>query len=262
MPERSFEHKDIVELLAKLKEETPEYPAKLVEARKESFLKQVLDISVSGGRGGEGGQDGGDDNPKGSSADSGESGGPGKAGKPAAPGDSSGSGGSSRPAGLSGSGGKGGSGAGLSSETTFLGFSMKSVIAFGAVVVLLTAAYLFRDQIVEYLAENEIISAEETAAPPFELSQSDQATETPPVVAAPDLEEPSSGIVATATAPGLGDNNDNSLGNGDNPDRAQEPPGQAVGSVTVTPTPGPPGDLGSAFRFLICILRMGGENCR
>ena len=137
MPEKSFSHKDLVELLGKLKEETPEYPAKMVDARKESFLKHVLDMSTSGGgQGGSGGSDSGDEGPKGGVASSGKTSGPGKAGKSAAPISSRASGGSSRTNGLSGSGGRGGLGARLSGGTTFLGFSLKSVLVFGAVVVL------------------------------------------------------------------------------------------------------------------------------
>ncbi len=264
MPEKSFSHKDLVEMLGKLREETPEYPAKLVDARKESFLKHVLDMSASGGgTGGDGGSNGSDEGPKSGSASSSETSGPGKAGKPAAPSSPSSSGESSGPTGLSGSGGKGGSGAGLSSGTTFLGFSLKSMLVFGAVIVLLTATYLFRDQIGEILADNGIARTEETAASPFGASQSAQETETPPVVAAPNFEESSPEIVATTTVPSFGSiNNDNSPGTGVNTSSTQKPSNQAVGPATVTPTPGPPGDLGSALRFLICILRFGGESCQ
>jgi hypothetical protein len=263
MPEKSFSHKDLVEMLGKLKEETPEYPAKLVDARKESFLKHVLDMGASGGgRGGDGGSDSGEEGPKGGSAGSSGTSGPGKAGKPASSSSSSNSGGSSRPTGLSGSGGRGGSGAGLSGGT-FLGFSLKSVLVFGAVVVLLTAAYLFRDQITEVLSDSGIARTEETAEAPFASSQSSQATETPPVVAVPNFEESSPEIVATPTVPGFGSiNNGNSPGTGGSTSPTQRPPGQSIGPATVTPTPGPPGDLGSAIRFLICILRLGGESCQ
>lgn len=263
MPEKSFSHKDLVELLGKLKEETPEYPAKLVDARKDSFLKHVLEMSASGGgQGGDSGSDSGDEGPKGGSASSVETGGPGKAGKPASPSSPSNSGGSSKPTGLSGSGGKGGSGASLSGGT-FLGFSLKSVLVFGAVVVLLTAAYLFRDQIGEYLADSGIARTEETAEAPFGVSQSNQGTETPEVVSAPNFEGQSPEIVGTPTVPGFGSiNNGNSPGTGENSSPTQRPSSQAVSPATVTPTPGPPSDLGSAFRFLICVLRFGGENCR
>lgn len=47
---------DIVRLLLKLKEETPEYPVHLLEARKSAFMKQAVALNVSGkGKGGEGG---------------------------------------------------------------------------------------------------------------------------------------------------------------------------------------------------------------
>jgi hypothetical protein len=264
MPEKSFSHKDLVDLLGKLKEETPEYPAKLVDARKESFLKHVLDMGASGGgQGGDGGSDSSEEGPKGGSAGSSEAGGPGKSGKPALPSSPSNSGGSSRPSGLSASGGKGGSGAGLSSGTTFLGFSLKSVLVFGAVVVLLTAAYLFRDQIGEYLADSGITNTEETAEAPFASSQSNQATETPPVVAVPNFEDSSPEIMATPTVPGFESlNNGNSPGTGGNTSPTQRSPDQSIGPATVTPTPGPPGDLGSAMRYLICILRFGRESCQ
>ena len=40
-------HQDIVELLSKLKEETPDYPAELLNARKDSFLKQDVNRKIS-----------------------------------------------------------------------------------------------------------------------------------------------------------------------------------------------------------------------
>lgn len=51
-----FKSQDIVRLLLKLKEETPEYPVHLLEARKSAFMKQAVALNVPGkGRGGEGG---------------------------------------------------------------------------------------------------------------------------------------------------------------------------------------------------------------
>jgi len=129
--------------------------------------------------------------------------------------------------------------------------------------VLLTAAYLFRDQIGEYLADSGITSTEKTAEAPFGSSQSNQGTETPPVVAAPNFEESSPEIVATPTVPSFGSiYNGNSPGTGSSTSPTQRSSNQSVGPATVTPTPGPPGDLGSALRFLICILRLGGESCQ
>lgn len=262
MPEKPFSHKELVELLGKLKEETPEYPAKLVDARKESFLKQVLDISAAGGsQGGGSGSDGGDDGPKGGSAGSAAKSGPGKAGKPGASAGPSASGGSSRPTGLSGSGG--GSGARLSGGATFLGFSLKSVLIFGAVVVLLTAAYFFRDQIGEILADNGIARTEETAEAPIGASQADQETKTPSAVVVPNFEESSPEIVATPTVPGFGSlDNGEAPGTEGNSNPTQKPPSQAVVPTTMTPTPENPGGLSGALQFLICILRRGGEGCR
>lgn len=268
----SLEHKEIVRLLGELGEYTPEYPTELVEERKSSFSKRILDFNISiQGQGGESSGDSGDEGPKGGSGGSGgsDSGGPGSPGKP---GGSSDSGGSSGSSGLSGSGGSGASSASLSSGSTGLGLgiSLKTAFMFGATVLLLTAAYLFREQIVDYLAENEIIRVEETAAPSFASSSSGEATEIPTVISTPNSGAPSSGIVATDPATGLGNNNNNnnnnnnggvSVNNG-NPASPSATPGQK--SVRVTATPAAPGQGGpaSAIEFLLCILRMGGDSCQ
>lgn len=268
MPEKSLEHKDIVQLLAKLKEETPEYPAELVKSRKESFLKQVLDTSLSG----EGKDDGnGGDNegqgPKGASGSS-DSSGVGKSGKPSKPGDASGMGGSSKPGGLGGSGSFSGPKTGLSRGTTGLGLgiSLKSAFVFGAVILLLTAAYLFRDQIAEYLAGNEIVRTQETAAPSIADSSASQATETLRVASAPNAGTPSSEIVVTGTAPGFGDNAQSNGGGlpitGSGPSSTQGIPESSSSRVTKTPTPPAQRSPASAIEFLICILRSGGESCK
>ncbi|MGW8180489.1 MAG: hypothetical protein ACWGQW_17280, partial [bacterium] len=197
MPEKSYEHKDIVELLGKLKEEKQEYPSKLVESRKESFLKQVLDFGGSGGGEDSGsGGDIGDEGPKGGSDGPGKSGGSGKPDRPTEPGGSSGTGGSSRSSGLGGSGSSGASVAGGTSALGF-GISLKSALTIGAVVLLLTTAYLFREQIAEYLADNNITSAQETAAPSFASSPGGAATEGPANTIISDPETPSSGEILT-----------------------------------------------------------------
>lgn len=52
--------KEIIELLSRLKAETPDYPANLLEARKSAFIKQAATFRVQGkGQGGEGGQQAG-----------------------------------------------------------------------------------------------------------------------------------------------------------------------------------------------------------
>ncbi len=122
MPEEPLEHQEIVRLLGKLKEETPDYPTELLEERKYSFMKQIVDLKISS------------EGPTGR-------GGTANSGKP------------------------GGSGAALGGGATFFGISLKAAFAIGAVIVLLTAAYLFRDQIVHFLAENEIISTEGIRCP-------------------------------------------------------------------------------------------------
>ena len=58
MPKRSFNPKDIISLLTKLKEQTPEYPAELLEARKAALLKHAATLNIQGkGQGGEGGSE-------------------------------------------------------------------------------------------------------------------------------------------------------------------------------------------------------------
>ena len=59
-PKRSLDSKEIIDLLSKLKEETPEYPAQMMEARKAAFLKQAANLRIPGeGNGGEGSSDAG-----------------------------------------------------------------------------------------------------------------------------------------------------------------------------------------------------------
>lgn len=60
MPIFSFGPKEIINLLSKLKANTPDYPAEMFSARKAAFLKQVAAIQLqSGGPGGNGGQQAG-----------------------------------------------------------------------------------------------------------------------------------------------------------------------------------------------------------
>jgi len=195
MPERSPENQEIVRLLAKLKEETPDYPADLLDARKYSFLKQIVDIKISG----EGRPEGG----------------------------------------IASSGGSGASGAAPRGGSTVLGIPLKTALAIGAAILMLTAAYLFRDQIVEFLAENGLINTEETAAPPFASTPVGPAQETPLPITTPTFGAPPSGGVGTEAAPGPGNND-----------------------LPATPTP--PGQSGpiSIFQYLICILQSGTESCR
>jgi len=196
MPEEPFEHQEIVRLLGKLKEETPNYPTELLEERKYSFMKQIVDLKISS------------EGPSGSG-------------------------------GTASSGKSGGSGAALGGGATFFGISLKAAFAMGAVIVLLTAAYLFRDQIVQFLAENEIINTEESVAPPGAATPGGQGQETQTAVPTSNFGAPPSGNMATQAAPGFENGN----------------PG-----ATSTPT-GQSGPFG-IIDYLICVLQSGTDGCR
>lgn len=200
MPNRSLEHQEIVRLLANLKEETPEYPAELLEARKYSFLKQVVDLQISSKEG------------------------------PSA-------GGKGRP------GGSAGSGPALSGGATVLGIPLKTALAIGAAILMLTAGYLFREEIVEFLAENGLVTSEETATPPFASTPDGPAQETPT------FESPSSGSIETPSTPGPGN-----AGPGELPGAGDGPAG--------TPTPPAQSGPASVFQYLVCVLQNGAESCR
>ena len=195
MPNRSPENQEIVRQLAKLKQETPDYPADLLEARKYSFLKQIVDLKISR----EGHPEGG----TGSSA------------------------------------GSGGSGAASSARSTVLGMPLKTALAIGAAILMLTAAYLFRHQIVVFLAENGLINTEETTPPPFASTPDRPPQGTPPPITTPTFEAPPSGGIATESAPGPGNND-----------------------LPATPTPPAPSGPISVFQYLMCILQSGADNCR
>jgi hypothetical protein len=189
MSEEPLERQDIIELLAKMKAETPDYPADLVEARKAAYLKQIVEIQIS--RKDQGGEAG-------------------KQGR---------------------AGGGSGSGAALGGGTLAQGISLKAAIAVGVVIAMLTAAYLFRDQIVDFLAENNIINVEETATPSIAPAPAGPATEMPT------LNAPSSGIEATETAPGSG-------------------------RSPATPTAPVRGSPFNVFDYLICVLQHGTDSCQ
>ncbi len=213
MPEEPLSHQEIVELLSKLKDETPEYPADLEEAQKSSYLKQIVEIEISRtNQGGYGGKQ-------------------------------------------TGAGGTGASGAALGGGTTFLGFSLKSVIVIVAAIAVLTATYLFRDQITNYLAENNIISVEETAMPADTSPAASLTTATSTASAA---SASGSRTVATEAAPSLGNNNPIGTPVGTKPGSEQK-----SGQVQGTPTPSAPSSpFRNAFQYLICVLQHGAESCK
>jgi hypothetical protein len=208
MAKRSFEHKDIIKLLSDLKEETPDYPVHMMSSKKAAFMQKALEAKISADdRSGEGGQKGG----------------------------------------KTGSGGAGGSGAALKGGTFILGISLRRAIAIGVIIVTLTTAYLLRDQITDFLVENEIVNVEETAATPFAPRPVSLATRTP-TPATPysggaqngSREEPDTvGPGSTGASPGQD---------------SGEKPGTSDGSDDKGP--------GAAFRFLFCILQLRGDSCR
>ena len=153
MPKPTLNPKEITQLLSKLKDTTPEYPADLLEARKAAFLKHASTINLPGkGSGGAGGQGG--------------SGGPGvtPGGGPAAP-----------------------------------GFLMQALIGLGLVAALLSAAFLYHNQINDLLAGNgiQVVSVESPPTP------ADIPATTPPVTASllPTVASPEPSTSSTATPP-------------------------------------------------------------
>ena len=213
MPEEPLSHQEIVELLSKLRDETPEYPAELEEARKFSYLKQIVEIEISRrDQGGNGGKQ-------------------------------------------VGAGGAGASGAALGGRTTFLGFSLKTVIVFVAAIAVLTAAYLFRDQITNYLAENNIIRVEATATPVDTSPSVDLTTATPTAGTA---SASGTGTAATEAVPSSGTNSP--IGT---PVGTELSPGQDSRQVQGTPTPSvPDSPIRNVFQYLVCVLQHGAKACR
>ena len=252
MPEKPLDRKDIIELLSKLKDETPEYPKKLADAKKDSFMKQILDLSGSGSsEGNEGGQGGSNRGAKGESGDF---------GKP---------GGSSQTSGLSVSSGLGAANSGKAAGLG-LGISMKSVISFGTVIALLTAAYLFREQISEFLTENDIVRVEETVEPLFASSSAGQTADIPSDRTTPDTGTSSPGLAESDSS--FGSEGDKSVDtdkdrdtpnheSGVEPVETASPP--ILNQPPATPTPKPPDQsIIGRLRYLVCILRYGASSCK
>ena len=59
MPGKNIKPKEVIDLLSKLKTETPDYPSDLLAARKSAFINQAITIKFEGPKqGGKGGGDG------------------------------------------------------------------------------------------------------------------------------------------------------------------------------------------------------------
>ena len=236
MAKKPLNDQEIIELISKLREETPEYPPELMKSRKSGFLERVAELKDSGSDRGGGGRYGG------------------------------GSGGDSEIR-WSASGALGGG-------TATSGFSTKTALFIGLAVVLLTLAYLFRNQIVDFLAENEIITVQETATPTCEsLSAVQKETPTATILsgsgAPADSETPRAGAASsglgtmTPAAPGFGDGNGEGVpvtGDSGEPTQTTQTPG--FSRPTATPTPkSPDNSITGRLRYIVCILRGGGDDC-
>lgn len=148
---------EIINLLSKLKNETPEYPSDLLAARKAAFIQQAIAIQFNGPKqGGKGGGDGGS----------------------------------------SSLGGSGGSGA-LGGMSTAQGFLLQAVIGVWIIAGMLTAAYVFRDQIIDLLQDNGIVEVVTQA--PFIDSPAPEMVE--PAGESPLPEIPPTGGVAPSETP-------------------------------------------------------------
>jgi hypothetical protein len=188
MSKQSLHSQDIIGLISKLKESTPEYPTDLLAARKAAFLQQAVAINIDGnGLSGKGGGDGG-------------------------------------------IGGTGGSGAlgGMSTAQTIL---LQAVIGVWVVAAMLTAAYVFRDQIIDLLQDNGIMEMTQIPSGEFAVPATiAPATEIPtieftstPIPTAPDNQP----VIETAP--------DNSSDSQSTPESTKQNPGLHLGQ-----TPGAP----------------------
>jgi hypothetical protein len=150
MSEQALDSQDIIRLLSKLKESTPEYPVELLAARKAAFLNAAVATQIPPRwRSGKGGGDGG----------------------------------------ASGTGSLGG----MSAAQSIL---LQAVIGVWIIAAMLTAAYVFRDQIVDLLRENGIVTLEVTQAPlndPIIPATIAPATEVAPTETTPLADTPAPG---------------------------------------------------------------------
>jgi hypothetical protein len=142
--------KEIIELLSRLKAETPDYPAHILAARKNSFLNHAATLKIQGkGQGGEGGQQGG-------------SGGSGASGTAL--------GGSTTVQGII--------------LQAIIGLGIVATMLIG----MLTGNYLFRDQVSDRLEEDIVVVIESSAPTILPASgTSETPTEDVPGVATPEV---------------------------------------------------------------------------
>ncbi|MGD8405844.1 MAG: hypothetical protein PVJ21_19465 [Anaerolineales bacterium] len=197
MFERSPGPNDIINLLSRLKANTPDYPSDLMAARKAAFLGHIATTNFgSPGQGGKGGGDGG-----------------------------SLSNGSSVFGGM----------------TTAQGIMLQAVIGVWIIAAMLTAAYVFRDQIVDLLQDYGIVTVEITQLPSID-------THVPVVTGLPSPEVPPTEVTAPSATvvPGVtleagttsddsSDGQDPSINPDDSQDNPQDNPGLHLGQTPGTP---------------------------
>ena len=191
MPIQFLRPEELIALISKLKDKTPDYPVDLMAARKAAFLSQAsaikIDVNNQGGKGGQGGASGGP------------------------------------------------SGIGFGGLSGIEGFLLQAVIGVWIIAAMLTAAYVFRDQIIDILQENDIFVVEDTRLSPDALDVSIPPEESlPSVVDMPATETPTTEIVPATenSEPGAQNNAEpfESI-----PDDSKDNPGLHLGQ-----TPGPP----------------------
>jgi hypothetical protein len=194
MFERSLNPQEVIGLLSKLKASTPDYPADLMAARKAAFMKQAIAIKFHGH--GHSGKGGGD-------------------------------------GGSAGSGGSSGSGA-LGGMSTAQGIMLQAVIGVWIIAAMLAAAYVFRNQIIDFLQNNHLISVEVTQVPSIDSTLPDLTT--------PATEATPTSLTTTATlgapsseSPSIEVTPDGSSNIQNAPEGTKENPGLHLGQ-----TPGPP----------------------
>lgn len=189
MSRQPFNPQDIIGLISKLKDSTPDYPTDLLAARRATFLQQAVVIKIDGsGLSGKGGGDGG-------------------------------------------IGGSGGSGA-LGGMTTAQTILLQAVIGVWVIAAMLTAAYVFRDQILDLLRENGIV-VETTQGPSIESpvpATLSPATETPTIEFTPTIVIPTSGDLPVIEATPDGSSDSQST-----PTSPKENPGLHLGQTPGTP---------------------------
>jgi len=134
--------------------------------------------------------------------------------------------------GSAGSGGTGGSGT-LGGMSTAQGILLQAVIGVWIIAAMLTTAYVFRDQIVDLLQNNEIINVELTQAPFIEPAPPIQVTATTEI--SPTAATPTSATATPGNLPGIESPPENSSDIPNISDDTEDNPGLHLGQ-----TPGPP----------------------